>query len=298
MLRLGPPAIPSAPSRAGLPDHIHHALEVPLYTSNVGVLPSFKMCALRIEEVAEIDTARIIARIARDRGTGRGHLLKIHRHDANSAVPALLRRCDVFAVEGLILFDVAVPDHWRLDGSPPRSRLLDDSTRVPSQLADIPNVGFLNNGYRNFRLAASTSSSVVANLLRCKLDCINRRDTRSVHPSVDDPRPYVCGLRQQGACCWQYATFDRAISSHFARTPHSELNAPCAVSSQPAFVQFTHFGALHPFGLACYASVLPAAVRTSRTLLCKNAFHVRIRDSANTVPTGTGPIPGALEPAL
>ncbi|GBP97957.1 hypothetical protein EVAR_82191_1 [Eumeta japonica] len=38
-----------------------------------------------------------------------------------------------------------------------------------------------------FRLAASTSSSVVANLLRCKLDCINRRDTRSVHPSVDDP---------------------------------------------------------------------------------------------------------------
>ncbi|GBP47014.1 hypothetical protein EVAR_32533_1 [Eumeta japonica] len=33
----------------------------------------------------------------------------------------------------------------------------------------------------------STSSSVVANLLRCKLDCINRRDTRSVHPSVDDP---------------------------------------------------------------------------------------------------------------
>ncbi|GBP85081.1 hypothetical protein EVAR_51200_1 [Eumeta japonica] len=63
----------------------------------------------------------------------------------------------------------------------------DSAPRVPSQLADIPNVGFLNNGYRNFRLAASTSSSVVANLLRCKLDCINRRDTRSVHPSVDDP---------------------------------------------------------------------------------------------------------------
>ncbi|GBP98481.1 hypothetical protein EVAR_59907_1 [Eumeta japonica] len=159
-------------------------------------------------------------RIARDRGTTDGHVsLEIHRHDANSAVSGFdYGSCDVFAVEGLILFDVHVAGTIMAaltgpSAEPSFGRLC---TRVPSRQY-FP-MGFLNNGYRNFRLAASTSSSVVANLLRCKLDCINRRDTRSVHPSVDDPRPYVCGLRQPGRLLLQYATFDRAISSHFART--------------------------------------------------------------------------------
>ncbi|GBP23614.1 Retrovirus-related Pol polyprotein from type-1 retrotransposable element R1 4 [Eumeta japonica] len=87
-----------------------------------------------------------------------GHVsLEVHRHDANSAVSGFnYGSCDVFAVEALILFDVhvAVQDYdGGLDGSLSRSRLLDDSAPwVPSQLADIPNVGFLNKGYRNFSL--------------------------------------------------------------------------------------------------------------------------------------------------
>ncbi|GBP58886.1 hypothetical protein EVAR_54680_1 [Eumeta japonica] len=98
--------------------------------------------------------------------------------------------CDVFAVEGLILFDVhvAVQDHYGGFDGPLRGAVF-WTTLHPGTVSArrYSQCRFLNNGYRNFRLAASTSSSVVANLLRCKLDCINCRDTRSVHPSVDDP---------------------------------------------------------------------------------------------------------------
>ncbi|GBP96889.1 hypothetical protein EVAR_84142_1 [Eumeta japonica] len=132
-------------------------------------------------------------------------------------------------------------------------------TPVPSQLADIPNIGFLNNGYRNFRLAAS-AQLVVANLLRCKLDCINRRDTRSVHPSVDDPSA-VC-VRSSAARAPAASSTPPSTEPYHPifPDPHSELNAPCAVSSQPAFVQFSILGLSILSGPACYASVLPAAV--------------------------------------
>ncbi|GBP79454.1 hypothetical protein EVAR_48917_1 [Eumeta japonica] len=45
-------------------------------------------------------------------------------------------------------------------------------------------------------------------------------------------QPCECGLRQPRR------------SPHLARTPHSGLNAECAKSSQPALVQFMHFGGL------------------------------------------------------
>ncbi|GBP00021.1 hypothetical protein EVAR_74353_1 [Eumeta japonica] len=129
----------------------------PLYTSNVGVLPSFRMCSPSESRKSQRSTPRASLRS-----------LPHHTLQALTSPPRIIlsvpsfeqtyrtrsSSCDVFAVEGLTLFDVhiAVQDYdGCFDGSPSRSRLLNDSVpRVPSQLVDIPNLGFLNNGYRNF----------------------------------------------------------------------------------------------------------------------------------------------------
>ncbi|GBP95484.1 hypothetical protein EVAR_65215_1 [Eumeta japonica] len=154
-------------------------------------------------------SARVSSRpIARDRGTGRWACLPRStptRH--HSAVPGFnYGSCDVLVVEGLILFDVHVDvqDYdGGFDGSPSRSRLLDNSAlRVPSQLADIPNVGFLNKGYRNFspfslneQLSRSKFTSLQVGLYELQRYVVSapfgRRSLR-----------HVCVVfGSQGACC-------------------------------------------------------------------------------------------------
>ncbi|GBO99857.1 hypothetical protein EVAR_90713_1 [Eumeta japonica] len=112
--------------------------------------------ALRIEEVAEIDTARIIA-FAAPPYTPRADIAPRMILSVPSFEQTYRTRssCDVFAVEGLILFDVhvAAQDIMAALTGPSAEPSLDDSApRVPSQLANIPNIGFLNNGYRIFAL--------------------------------------------------------------------------------------------------------------------------------------------------
>ncbi|GBP21035.1 hypothetical protein EVAR_11066_1 [Eumeta japonica] len=161
---------------------------------------------------------------------------------------------------------------------------LDDSApRVPSQLANIPNVGFLNNGYRNFRLAASTSSSVVANLLRCKLDCINRRDTRSVHPSVDDPRPYVCGL-QPGRLLLAVRHLRPNHIIPFCSDPALRAECPmCGVLAASLCAIYAFWGLSILSGPACYASVLPAAVRAPLGHFFVKTFAMSVSETARTL---------------
>ncbi|GBP79524.1 hypothetical protein EVAR_89890_1 [Eumeta japonica] len=215
--------------------HIHHALQKtipPIHLERGRIALVQDVQPLRIEKVAEIDTVRNIAFAAplytprvdiapQDDFVGPEfradvihaievradvHVsLEVHRHDANSAFPGFnYGSCDVFVVEGLILFDVyvAVQDYdGGFDESPSQSHLLDDSApRVLSQLADVPNVGLLNMGYRNF-----LPFSLNEQLSRSKFTSLQVGLYEPQRYAVSAPfggrslgRMYMCGFRQPG----------------------------------------------------------------------------------------------------
>ncbi|GBP39225.1 hypothetical protein EVAR_22629_1 [Eumeta japonica] len=125
-------------------------------------------------------------------GPGPGLPLACHLRDTptqrNSAVPGCDHSSyDVFVDECLVLLDVNATvqdDYGGFDRSDTRSHPLDDTASgISSQLANVSHVG--TSATAILRLSASTSSSEVANLLRCRLDWLNRRNAWSVFFPVD-----------------------------------------------------------------------------------------------------------------
>ncbi|GBP88970.1 hypothetical protein EVAR_87742_1 [Eumeta japonica] len=134
-----------------------------------------------------------------------------------------------------------------------------------------------------FRLSASTSSSVVGSVLRCKLDCMNRKDKRSMRLSVDDPSAVYVRRRQPGRLL---------LAIRYLRPSHtilfcsdSAFGANCPVRSVLAAGLYAVNAPWGFFlsGPTCYASVLPAAVHALLGHVFAESPAVSIAEAARTL---------------